>query len=50
MLGLKELVDKQVVNAYPPLCDVSGCYVAQYEQTILLKPTGKEILCRGDDF
>lgn len=27
-LPLKELVDANVVNDYPPLCDVSGSYVA----------------------
>lgn len=49
-LGLKELCDTGLVNPYPPLCDVSGSYVAQYEHTILLKPSAKEILSRGDDF
>ena len=49
-LGLKELCDRGVVNSYPPLCDISGSYVAQYEHTILLKPSGKEILSRGDDY
>lgn len=28
IIALKELVDKGVVNTYPPLCDVSGSYVA----------------------
>lgn len=50
LLGLKELCDKGIVNAYPPLCDVGGSYVAQYEHTIILKPTGKEVLSKGDDF
>lgn len=49
-LGLKELCDTGLVNPYPPLCDVSGSYVAQYEHTILLKPSGKEILSRGEDY
>ena len=29
---------------------VKGSYVAQYEHTILLRPTCKEVLSRGDDF
>ena len=35
---------------YPPLCDVKGSYVSQYEHTILLRPTVKEVVSRGDDF
>ena len=48
--ALKQLCDAGIVNAYPPLCDVRGSYVAQYEHTILLRPTCKEVLSRGDDF
>jgi methionyl aminopeptidase len=48
--ALKNLCDVGLVNAYPPLCDVKGSYVAQYEHTLMLRPTGKEILSRGDDF
>jgi methionyl aminopeptidase len=50
MGSLKSLVDANAVQAYPPLCDVSGSYVAQYEHTVLLRPTCKEILSIGDDF
>ena len=50
LVALKELVDKGVVSDYPPLCDVSGSYVAQYEHTLLLKPSGKEIMSIGDDY
>lgn len=50
LVALKELVEKGVVNDYPPLCDVSGSYVAQYEHTLLLKPSGKEIMSIGDDY
>lgn len=35
---------------YPPLCDIKGSYTAQYEHTLLLKPSGKEVLSRGDDY
>jgi|GEM_PF-6568 len=48
--ALKNLVDVGVVQNYPPLVDVKGSYVAQYEHTILLRPTCKEVLSRGDDF
>lgn len=42
-------MDNNVINAYPPLSDIEGSYVAQFEHTLLLKPTCKEILSRGDD-
>lgn len=50
LLGLKSLVDNGIVNAYPPLVDTKGCYTAQFEHTILLRPTVKEVLSRGEDF
>lgn len=49
-LALKSLVDQGIVNTYPPLSDCEGSYVAQFEHTIYLKPTCKEILSRGDDY
>ncbi|XP_013188290.2 methionine aminopeptidase 2 [Amyelois transitella] len=49
-MALKDLCDKGVVDAYPPLCDIKGCYTAQFEHTILLRPTCKEVLSRGDDY
>ena len=48
--SLKNLCDVGLVNAYPPLCDVKGSYVAQYEHTLLLRPSCKEVLSRGSDF
>jgi len=49
--ALQNLVDSGLVNAYPPLVDLApGCYTAQYEHTLLLRPTCKEILSRGDDY
>jgi methionyl aminopeptidase len=39
-----------VVDSYPPLCDIKGSYTAQYEHTIYLHPTRKEVLSRGDDY
>lgn len=49
-MALKDLCDKGVVEAYPPLCDIKGCYTAQYEHTIILRPTCKEVVSRGDDY
>ena len=34
LLALKDLCDKGIVEAYPPLCDVKGCYTSQLEHTI----------------
>jgi methionyl aminopeptidase len=50
MLALRSLTEAGVVDAYPPLCDIPGCYTAQFEHTILLRPTCKEVISRGDDF
>lgn len=48
--ALKTLCDSGIVEAYPPLCDTRGSYVAQFEHTIYLGPTSKEVLSRGDDY
>ncbi|KDD76864.1 M24 metallopeptidase [Helicosporidium sp. ATCC 50920] len=50
LMALKVLCDSGVVDPYPPLCDVKGSYVAQFEHTIYLHPTKKEVLSRGDDY
>ena len=50
IIPLKRLVEAGVVKDYPPLSDVMGSYTAQYEHTILLRPTCKEVLTRGDDY
>ena len=50
LLSLKQLCDAGVIDPYPPLCDVRGCYTAQYEHTIALRPTKKEVLSMGDDY
>ena len=50
LLALRNLCDVGIVQPYPPLCDVKGSYVAQYEHTILLRPTCKEVLSKGDDY
>eukprot|EP00756_Hemistasia_phaeocysticola_P021598 Hpha_TRINITY_DN15783_c3_g8::TRINITY_DN15783_c3_g8_i2::g.38264::m.38264/K01265/map; methionyl aminopeptidase len=50
LMALRNLVECGAVDPYPPLADVKGCYTAQYEHTILLRPTCKEVLSRGDDY
>jgi methionyl aminopeptidase len=50
LMPLRELVASGVVESYPPLMEKSGARVAQFEHTIALKPTGKEVLSRGEDF
>ena len=50
LLGLKHLVQQGIVQDYPPLADVPGSMTAQFEHTILLRPTCKEVVSRGDDY
>jgi len=49
-MALRDLCEKGIVAAYPPLCDVKGSFTAQYEHTILLRPTCKEVISRGSDY
>ncbi|MEQ2270712.1 Methionine aminopeptidase 2 [Xenotaenia resolanae] len=50
LMALKNLCDLGIIDPYPPLCDIKGSYTAQYEHTILLRPTYKEVVSRGDDY
>ncbi|KAJ2968655.1 hypothetical protein NUW58_g10176 [Xylaria curta] len=50
LLGLNNLVQQGIVEDYPPLLDKKGSYTAQFEHTILLRPTVKEVISRGDDY
>lgn len=49
-MALKDLCEKGIIEAYPPLCDIKGSYTAQFEHTIVLRPTCKEVISRGDDY
>jgi len=49
-MSLNDLCKKGIVDPYPPLCDIKGCYTAQYEHTIILRPTCKEVVSRGEDY
>jgi len=48
--NLRHLVNAGVINEYPPLVDSPGSYIAQFEHTLLLRPTCKEVLSKGDDY
>jgi len=50
LLALNHLVQQGIVQDYPPLCDQKGSMTAQFEHTILLRPTRKEVVSRGDDY
>ncbi|KAL0236512.1 hypothetical protein GEMRC1_003094 [Eukaryota sp. GEM-RC1] len=50
LLALRQLVQKGLVNEYPPLSDVTGSYVAQFEHTLYIGADRKEVLTRGDDY
>ena len=49
-MSLKQLCDSGAVDPYPPLCDTKGSYTAQFEHTLILRPTCKEVLSRGSDY
>eukprot|EP01059_Diplonema_ambulator_P015705 TRINITY_DN2689_c0_g1_i1.p2 TRINITY_DN2689_c0_g1~~TRINITY_DN2689_c0_g1_i1.p2 ORF type:complete len:457 (+),score=194.83 TRINITY_DN2689_c0_g1_i1:1338-2708(+) len=50
LMALRQLVDSGAVEPYPPLCDIKGSYTCQEEHTIILRPTCKEVISRGEDF
>nr|CAB3263762.1 methionine aminopeptidase 2-like [Phallusia mammillata] len=50
LMALKSLCDAGVIEPHPPLCDIKGCYTAQFEHTIILRPNCKEVVSRGDDY
>ncbi|KAM0701711.1 hypothetical protein Q7P35_010620 [Cladosporium inversicolor] len=49
-LGMKSLIEQGIVEYYEPLVDIPGSKVAQFEHTVLLKPSAKEVISRGDDY
>ncbi|QPG76121.1 Methionine aminopeptidase 2 [Brettanomyces nanus] len=50
LLALRQLVKVGLVTEHPPLFDAKGSYSAQFEHTILLHSTRKEVVSRGDDY
>jgi len=49
-IALKGLCDCGAINPYPPLVDADGSFSAQFEHTFALKPSGKEVFSRGEDY
>ena len=49
-MSLRHLVNAGILIAAPPLVDVPGSYVAQFEHTFILRPTCKEVLSVGDAY
>ncbi|KAJ5142434.1 Winged helix-turn-helix transcription repressor DNA-binding [Penicillium bovifimosum] len=50
LAGMNNLVSNGYVELYQPLMDVKGSYSAQFEHTILLRESCKEVISRGDDY
>ncbi|KAJ5907325.1 Winged helix-turn-helix transcription repressor DNA-binding [Penicillium taxi] len=50
LAGMNDLVSQEVVEVYRPLMDTHGSVSAQFEHTILLGETSKEVISRGDDY
>lgn len=48
--SLKILCDSELVIPYPPLTDIEGSYVSQFEHSLMLKPTCKEVFSIDDDY
>ncbi|ODV92494.1 hypothetical protein CANCADRAFT_1089 [Tortispora caseinolytica NRRL Y-17796] len=50
LLALNNLVKTGLLMDHPPLVDSRGSYTAQFEHTLMLRPTVKEVFSRGDDY
>ncbi|THU93316.1 peptidase M24A, methionine aminopeptidase [Dendrothele bispora CBS 962.96] len=50
LFALNHLVSQGILRDVPPLFDEPGSMTAQFEHTILLRPTVKEVVSRGDDY
>lgn len=50
LAGINCLVSHGILDSYAPLMDIPGSYSAQFEHTLILKETCKEVLSRGDDY
>ena len=45
-----ELFNKEIINSYPPLVDIPGSKVAQFEHTVYINEDKKIVLSHGDDY
>ncbi|KAF7550019.1 hypothetical protein G7Z17_g5997 [Cylindrodendrum hubeiense] len=50
LAGLNCLISNGILEPYQPLADIKGSYSAQFEHTILLRESTKEVLSRGSDY
>ncbi|KIW88919.1 methionine aminopeptidase, type II [Cladophialophora bantiana CBS 173.52] len=50
LAGMNCLVSNGIVEPHLPLMDIEGSYSAQFEHTLLLRETHKEVFSRGDDY
>ncbi|KAK7414436.1 hypothetical protein QQX98_006715 [Neonectria punicea] len=50
LAGLNCLVSNGILQSYEPLMDIPGSYSAQFEHTILLRESYKEVVSRGEDY
>ena len=50
LMQLNELVKSRWIRDYPGLSDTAGSFVAQFEHTVMMRPTCKEVVTRGDDY
>lgn len=50
LAGINCLVANGILESYPPLMDTPGSYSAQFEHTVLLQESQKEVISRGDDY
>jgi len=48
--AMRTLLSSGIMNSYAPMIDIKGSYTAQFEHTILLRSSGKEVISRGDDY
>jgi len=47
---LNELFNSEIINSYPPLYDIDGSYVAQFEHTVYVNESKKIVLSKSDDY
>lgn len=50
LAGMNNLASQGIVEIYQPLMDIERSYSAQFEHTILLRESSKEVISRGDDY
>ena len=46
IMSLFKLVNNKIINKYPPLYDIKGSYISQFEHTIYIKDNGVQIFTK----